>query len=170
MSATFVKRLLIAAAAITSTACTEKALPGDVGTAPPAYAAPMLAQQDSVRLADLKGSVVLLNVWATWCIPCRKEIPELQALHQQYSARGLKVIGVSVDEAGADADVAEFAKNFGMTYPIWRDAEDRVSELFRTPGVPSSFLIDRKGIVRWRHLGPFTAQDSAFVQALHNVL
>lgn len=142
---------------------------GNVGQAVPAYAAAGL-EGDSVRVADLEGDVVLLNVWATWCIPCRKEIPELQALHQEYSSRGLKVLGVSVDASDADADVREFARNYGMTYQILRDPEERVTAMFAVPGVPASFLVDREGIVRWRHLGPFKATDSAFVSVLNTLL
>ncbi|HUP90425.1 MAG TPA: TlpA disulfide reductase family protein [Longimicrobiales bacterium] len=169
MKNSIVNTLVIATAA-TISGCQRDALPGDVGSPPPVYAAPILMRPDSVRVAQMKGSVVLLNVWATWCIPCRKEIPELQALHQQFSGRGLKVVGVSVDEAGTDDDVAGFAKDFGVTYTIVRDPDDRISELFRTPGVPSSFLIDRKGIVRWRKLGPFAATDTDFNTALQKTL
>jgi len=114
--------------------------------------------------------VVLLNVWATWCIPCRREIPELQALHQQYSGRGLKVVGVSVDDAADAADVTEFVHNFSMTYTVVRDPANRISKLFRTPGVPSSFLIDRSGVVRWRHIGPFTSGDADLRKALEKSL
>lgn len=142
---------------------------GNVGQAVPAYAAPDLGG-DSVRVADLKGDVVLLNVWATWCIPCRREIPELQALHQDYSGRGLRVLGVSVDAIDAESDVAEFAESFGVTYTILRDPDERVSTLFAIPGVPASFLVDRAGVVRWRHLGPFKATDSAFVSVLNSLL
>jgi cytochrome c biogenesis protein CcmG, thiol:disulfide interchange protein DsbE len=142
---------------------------GNVGQPVPAYAAVALGG-DSVHVSSLRGDVVLLNVWATWCIPCRKEIPELQALHQQYSARGLRVLGVSVDQPGADADVADFAKAFGMTYPILRDPDETVSMLFAIPGVPASFLVDRAGIVQWRHLGPFKSDDSAFVAVLNSLL
>lgn len=142
---------------------------GNVGQTAPAYAAPTMTG-DSVHVDRLRGEVVLLNVWATWCIPCRKEIPELQALHQEYSGRGLKVLGVSVDAADADGDVAEFAESFGMTYTILRDPGERVSTLFAIPGVPASFLVDRGGVVRWRHLGPFKATDSAFVTVLHSLL
>src|SRR4051812_26893197 len=148
----FHSRHLICAFAMISATCEATRQPGDVGAPPPAYAAPILMKTDSVRLAGLKGFVVLVNVWATWCIPCRTEIPELQALHQQYAGRGLKVLGISVDDAGTDRDIADFARDFGVTYEILRDPDDRVSALFRTPGVPSSFLIDRTGIVRWRHL------------------
>ena len=142
---------------------------GNVGQTVPAYSAPTV-DGDSVHVASYRGEVVLLNVWATWCIPCRKEIPELQALHQDYSGRGLRVLGVSVDASDADRDVAEFAKSFGMTYTILRDPEETVSALFAIPGVPASFLVDREGVVRWRHLGPFKATDSAFVSVLNSVL
>ena len=142
---------------------------GGVGQAVPAYSAIDMAG-DSVHVASLRGDVVLLNVWATWCIPCRKEIPELQALHESYSGRGLRVLGVSVDQAGADADVADFARAFGMTYPILRDPDETISMLFAIPGVPASFLVDREGIVQWRHLGPFKATDSTFVSVLNSLL
>jgi len=142
---------------------------GNVGQAVPAYSAVSMTG-DSVHVASLRGDVVLLNVWATWCIPCRKEIPELQALHEQYSGRGLRVLGVSVDQVGADADVADFARAFGMTYPILRDPDETVSMLFAIPGVPASFLVDRAGIVQWRHLGPFKSTDSTFISVLNSLL
>ena len=143
--------------------------PGSIGAIAPAYAAPSLAG-DSVRLADLHGSVVLLNVWATWCIPCRREIPELQALHQQFSGRGLRVIGVSVDDAATAGDVADFVRDFGMTYTVLRDPANRISALFRLHGVPGSFLIDRQGIVRWRRLGAIRAGDKEFAAVLEKTL
>lgn len=157
--------IAVLATALT-TACTQPAkLPGDVGEQAPAYSGPTLTG-DSISLASLKGEVVLLNVWATWCIPCRKEIPELQALHQELSGRGLRVVGVSVDEGNADEEVAGFARDFSMTYTIVRDPGENVSNAFRVPGVPSSFLIDREGIVRWRQIGVFKTDDPRFRTAL----
>lgn len=151
-------------------ACAEPAAKhGEIGTPAPAYGAVTLAG-DSVDLETLKGDVVLLNVWATWCIPCRREIPELQALHQQYGPKGLKVVGVSVDDGGADGDVESFIQDFSMTYTVLRDPGENVSNAFRVPGVPASFLIDREGVVRWRHLGPFKADDPKFTAALNSVL
>jgi cytochrome c-type biogenesis protein len=134
-------------------------LPGSVGSEAPAYAAVSVAG-DSVRLADLEGQVVLLNIWATWCIPCRREIPELQALHQEYSGRGLHVVGVSVDEAGAGEDVAGFIRDFSMTYTVLRDPSEVVSNTFRI----------REGIVRWKQIGTFKAGDPAFRAALEKTL
>ena len=152
-------------------ACAEpgQTVPGTVGAAPPAYGA-VTMNGDSVDLASLRGEVVLLNVWATWCVPCRREVPELQALHQRHEAEGLRVLGVSIDGGEADADVAAFARDFKMTYTILRDPGDRVSNVFRINGVPASYLIDREGIVRWRTLGPFTADDAALQAALRQSL
>jgi cytochrome c-type biogenesis protein len=149
--------------------CAEPATRARVGEPAPQYVAPTLSG-DSVALVDLHGQVVMLNVWATWCIPCRKELPELEAMHKEYAARGLKVVGVSVDDGNADDDVKEFVERYGLTYTIVRDPGEEVSTLFFTPGVPSSFLIDRNGIVVWRHMGPFTANDPQLLSALRQAL
>lgn len=151
-------------------ACAEQAsVPGAVGDAAPAYGAVNL-QGDSVDLAALKGQVVLLNVWATWCIPCRREVPELQALHQELAGKGLRVLGVSIDGGEADAEVAGFIHDFKMTYTVLRDPGERVLSVFRIQGVPASYLIDRQGVVRWRTLGPFQAADPALQAALRKSL
>lgn len=153
------------------TACAEHApqIPGAVGAPVPTYGATTI-EGDSIELASMKGNVVLLNVWATWCIPCRREVPELQALHQQYESKGLRVWGVSVDAGEAEADVAAFARDFHMTYTILRDPAERVLSIFRIQGVPASYLIDRDGVVRWRTLGPFKANDNALQNALRQAL
>jgi cytochrome c biogenesis protein CcmG/thiol:disulfide interchange protein DsbE len=144
-------------------------LPGAVNTPAPAYGA-VTVQGDSVDLTAYKGSVLLLNVWATWCIPCRREVPELQALHQEYESRGLRVVGVSIDGGDADADVTGFMSDFKMTYTVLRDPAERVLSTFRIVGVPASYLIDRAGIVRWRTIGPFTANDAQLQAALRQSL
>jgi peroxiredoxin len=140
-----------------------------VGKPAPSYAATTLTG-DTVALADLRGKVVLLNVWATWCHPCRTEIPALQRLHERNRERGLEVVGVSVDARGEDAAVRAFAGEFGMTFPIWRDPSERVSTMFQAIGVPSTYLIGRDGTLRWRHLGPVRENDRALRQALDRAL
>lgn len=132
----------------------------EVGRPAPRYAATSL-QGDSVSLAGLRGDVVLLNIWATWCHPCRTEIPELERLHERYRAQGLQVIGVSVDVGGEDAAVGEFATEYGVTYPVWRDPEGRVSTLFAAIGVPATYLIGRDGTLLWRKVGPVTEAELA---------
>lgn len=141
----------------------------EVGREAPNYAARSLAG-DSVSLALLRGKPVLLNVWATWCAPCREEVPYLEALHRKHAPRGLQVIGVSVDARGEDGKIVAFAGEFGMTYPIWLDPDERVNARFLAIGVPSTYVIDRQGILRWKHLGTLRPTTPGFVEALEAAL
>jgi len=164
------KRFFPILLALCLAACGDYEAPaGSVGGEAPEYAAVSL-EGDSVALASFRGSPVLLNVWATWCAPCRKEMPDLQRLHERYEARGLRVVGVSIDAPGADAAVHDFLAEFGITYTILRDPEDRISSLLQSPGVPVTLLIDAGGIVRWRHLGPVTSEDPGLVSAIEAAL
>jgi cytochrome c-type biogenesis protein len=141
----------------------------EVGLEAPSYAARNLSG-DSVSLALLRGKPVLLNVWATWCLPCKEEIPYLESLHAKHAAQGLQIVGVSVDARGEEEKINEFAKDFRMTYPIWRDPDERVNSRFLAIGVPSTYLIDRDGILRWKHLGTLRATTPGFAEALEAVL
>lgn len=137
----------------------------EIGQPAPTYQARTITG-DSVSLAALRGKVVLLNVWATWCAPCRDEIPYLQQLHEQYADSGLVVIGVSVDARGQEKEIDAFASELGMTYPVWLDPDQRVTTRFLSLGVPSTYLIDRAGILRWKHLGILRESNVEFHQAL----
>lgn len=137
----------------------------EVGAPAPAYATVAL-NGDSVSLASLRGKVVLFNIWATWCHPCRAEIPELRALHEKYKERGLELVGVSVDADGTDDAIKGFMDEFKMTYPVWRDPDERVSTTFLAIGVPATYLIDRDGILRWRKTGPIAPNDSTLTAAI----
>lgn len=140
-----------------------------VGLPVPPYRAVSLSG-DSVSLADHKGKVVLLNVWATWCHPCRDEIPELRVVHGKYAARGLELVGVSVDADGNDEGIKAFMKEFEMTYPVWRDPGERVSTQFLVIGVPATFLIDKQGVLRWRKTGPIQPGDTTLTNAIERAL
>lgn len=96
--------------------------------------------------------LTLLNLWATWCGPCRQEFPDLEALRRDYASRGLRVLAVSVD-IGDDAKVREFAEQHGAGFTIGRDAEGRAQRLFQTVGLPETFLIAPDGTLIWRHFG-----------------
>jgi cytochrome c biogenesis protein CcmG, thiol:disulfide interchange protein DsbE len=141
--------------------CGEEGIPRGavVGSPAPEYSATAL-DGESVSLADHHGRLVLLNVWATWCPPCRDEIPALQELHERYVARGLDVVGVSIDGRGERDNIRGFLDGFGVTYPIWLDPGERVTSVFRTQGVPTTFLINRDGTLLWRHVGPVTADHA----------
>ena len=141
----------------------------EIGMPAPEYRTVSLTG-DSVSLSQARGRVVLLNIWATWCHPCREEIPILQALHDRYASRGLALVGISVDARGEEDTIRQFANDFGMTYPLWLDPDERVQSTFLAIGVPATFLIDRAGVLRWRHVGPVRADDSTLVRELERAL
>lgn len=141
----------------------------EVGHPAPSYAAVALTG-DSVSLRRLRGRPVLLNIWATWCAPCRVEIPYLERLHAEHRGAGLEVIGVSVDARGEEQKIGAFAREMGMTYPIWLDPDERVSALFLALGVPASYLIGRDGVLLWRHLGVLRDTNREFTAALAEAL
>jgi cytochrome c biogenesis protein CcmG, thiol:disulfide interchange protein DsbE len=141
----------------------------EVGRPAPAYAATSLGGAEH-SLGDLRGKVVLLNVWATWCAPCREEIPYLQSLYERNAARGFEIVGVSVDARGSEKAIEEFRRDFAMTYPIWLDPDERVQTLYMALGVPASYLIDRGGVLRWKHLGAIRSDDPMLTQALELAL
>lgn len=124
----------------------------------------------AVSLSGQRGSPVLLNVWATWCHPCRDEIPVLEALHREHAPHGLKVVGVSIDDAGRTADIRRFASEFGVTYTIWHDPDQHVMPSFSVIGVPTTFLIDREGRLVWRKTGEVKAGDPGLAAALGTTL
>lgn len=101
------------------------------------------------------GRVVLLNAWATWCAPCREEMPALERVHGTYGARGLDVVGVSVDAADADADVRAFVRHLNITYTIARDPERVIADTFDTIGLPQTILIARDGTIAHQWRGAF---------------
>ena len=140
-----------------------------VGAPAPAYAA-QLQDGTPVSLADRKGDAGLVNIWATWCKPCRQEMPALDTLHRRHAAQGLRIAGVSIDLDEDRAKVASFAASLGATYTLWYDPDDRVSTTFLAVGVPASYLIGRDGTLRWRHVGPVTADDGPLNAALKAAL
>ena len=98
-------------------------------------------------LGDYAGQALLVNIWATWCDPCREEMPSLQRLHEAYRDRGLRVVAISVDEAGSDELIREYVKEQGLTFEILHDAKSDVMGQFGVPGVPETFLISRTGMI-----------------------
>jgi peroxiredoxin len=141
----------------------------EVGRAAPAYSATLLDGTE-ISLESLRGKPVLLNVWATWCAPCREEIPYLSRLYSQHRADGLEIIGVSIDARGEDEKIADFAHEIGMRYSIWLDPDQRVAATFLAFGVPASYLVDRHGVLRWKHVGVLRPTNAVFTTALEEVL
>ena len=106
-----------------------------------------------VSLADHKGHVVLLNIWATWCPPCIDEMPSMETLYKEFKGENFEILAVSIDALGARA-VAPFMKKYNLSFPALLDPEGTIKSLYQTPGVPESFIIDQQGIVVEKIIGP----------------
>jgi len=110
-------------------------------------------QGHPISLSSLKGKVVFLNVWATWCQPCIDEMPTIQHLHDQLQPRGLEVLTVSLDPLGSQI-VAPFLKQYGLSFPVLLDVKSQLQKLYGTTGVPESFIIDKDGRLVEKVVGP----------------
>lgn len=114
------------------------------------YEAPDLSltdlQGNPVGLEDYRGTVVLVNNWATWCPPCKAEMPTLQAYYDDHHAKGFTII--AIESGDPVAEVVSFVEEYGLTFPVWPDISMKSISAFRNPGLPSSYVIDRNGTVR----------------------
>jgi len=122
------------------------------------------------RISDLRGQVTVLTVWATWCAPCRKEMPALQALWERFRKDGLQVVGVSVDDRLSASEIPGFLETFEIGFPVTHDPEGTVARTFMTMGVPESFLIGRDGILLHRWIGAFDPEAPAELERVKNAL
>lgn len=122
----------------------------------------------SVRLSSLRGRVVLLNFWATWCLPCRAEIPEFNALQHDLESKGLSVVGVSVSPVDTSESIRSFQKDIKQDYTVLRGAEEIGSKFGNGPGLPVTYVIDREGRIRQKFIGPQTRES--FEAAIKRVL
>ena len=160
---------LLGLAALTACVPLENAGPPEIDRPAREYAAATLAG-DTVTLESMRGSVVLLNLWATWCTPCRMETPYLQSIYEEYKDQGFEIVGISMDTGDAADDVAMFVDEYAVTYTILHDPEMRGMELYQVLGLPATFLIDREGVLRWMRYGPIPEDDPNFLSALEDVL
>ena len=105
----------------------------------------------NIKLSELRGEVVMLNFWASWCAPCRQEMPYLEAIYQKYKPLGFTLLGVNVEEDSSKA--ITLLKNIQVSFPILFDNENKVSALYDVAAMPSTVLIDRDGNMRFLHKG-----------------
>jgi peroxiredoxin len=125
-----------------------------VGNRAPDFRAVDLASGDTVSLRErYRGYVTLLNIWATWCAPCRVEMPGMEQAYQALAPDGFRIAAVSIDEGNAD-DVRAFGQELGLSFDLLQDRDTRVMQIYQTTGVPESFLLDRNGIIVKRIIGP----------------
>jgi peroxiredoxin len=141
-----------AAACILALAFSPCALALEAGAAAPALAIPRLDNPvQAITLASLRGNVVYVDFWASWCVPCRVSMPALDGLYKRNQARGFAVVGVSKDVSAAEAK--RFLAKVAVTFPLAIDTGDAAARAFDVKAMPSGYLIDRKGVVRHVHRG-----------------
>jgi peroxiredoxin len=143
--------------------------PVAVGNLAPDYKAMELQSGDSIRIRDrYRGHVTLVNIWATWCVPCRVEMPAMQQLFDTLSGRGFRIAAVSIDQEGPEV-VKEFVGGLKLTFDILHDRSGEIQQAYQTTGVPESFLLDTAGIIMKRVIGAHdwaSAADRALVRRL----
>ena len=131
------------------------------------YQALSLENGKPITVANATSKLIVLNSWATWCIPCREEMPGLEQLYEEYKDSGLEVIGVSVDSFGMDDRIKLFTERMNITYPIWHDPKDAFTRTFKAIGVPESYLIDKNGTIyhTWKgQFNPMSASTKSLVE------
>ena len=120
---------------------------------------------EALTLSDLRGQPVILNFWATWCLPCRAEMPELERLHQRLAEAGVVVLGVN--QAETAADIASYREEIGISFPTVVDQRMGVSREYLVNSIPTTFFIDREGTIQTLFIGPMT--DAVLAENLRTI-
>ncbi|MDF1644654.1 MAG: TlpA disulfide reductase family protein [Pseudomonadales bacterium] len=123
---------------------------------------------ENQRLSELKGEVVMINFWASWCGPCRQEMPELAAIQKKYQDLGFTVLGVNVEEDSSKAN--ELLAENPVNFPILYDTENKVTKLFRVDAMPSTILVDRDGNMRYLHKGYKPGYEDTYAQQVRTLV
>lgn len=142
--------------------------PLEPGEAAPAFELPRLSDGEPLSLESLRGQVVLLNFWATWCKPCEDEMPAMERLYQALRGRDFELVAVSVDDGRAEVEA--FQERMGLTFPIVLDPGKRVADRYQSYRFPESWLVDRDGQLVARFIGPRDWDASVYVQRIERLL
>jgi cytochrome c biogenesis protein CcmG, thiol:disulfide interchange protein DsbE len=129
----------------------------------PLYSGYQLDGKNEIKLEDLRGKVVVLNFWASWCKPCEQEAAEMQKAWQEYEPNG-EVVFLGADYVDTEPNARVYLKKFGITYANGPDLATKVSQYFRIKGVPETYFIDKEGVLRYVQVGPFTSVDQIRTQ------
>ena len=147
--------------------------PVGIGIEAPDFSVQTLEAKPAEKtLDDYRGNVLMINLWATWCLPCRVEMPSIEQLHRAYSDKGLKVVAISVDDPGTDSLVNSFVKQYGLTFEILRDPKGQLGDIsrdYQTSGYPETVIVGRDGVIRKKLLGAHdwnSAENRALIERL----
>jgi len=159
------KCLMLVAVCALSTLATSNSIASD--PAAPDFNLPSKTGE-AIALAKLKGQVVMLNFWASWCGPCRTEMPLMDQIYKKYSAAGFTLLGVNVDTDSTDAQ--KFLSQVPVSFPIAFDRDNKVSKLYDVSAMPSSVFIDRKGNVRALHRGYKPGDENEYLAQIRSLI
>lgn len=138
------------------------------GSRAPDFSLPRLEGGSEVSLASLRGQVVLVNFWATWCKPCEDEMPAMGRLYQRTKDAGFALLAVSIDEGSEEVD--RFQERLALPFPILLDPEKQVAQRYQTYRFPETFLVDREGLIVERYIGPKDWDSPAYVARVRRLL
>ena len=166
--------LFIACLFLSLTACTKAEAPKKSAVAAENSLAPdvsvmSLANGSTLKLSDLKGKVVLLNFWATWCPPCREEIPSMMKLNSVMSGKPFQMVAISIDEGGKSA-IESFFKASGFSIPTYLDGSGASAKIYGITGVPESFIIDKQGVLVKKIIGGFSWDSPEAVSFIEGLM
>lgn len=163
------KSLCMAIALTVSAGVATTALGADpIGQPAPAFSLPLRGGSAPLALDKLRGQVVMVNFWASWCEPCRKEFPLLDQIYKKYKAAGFTLVGVNVEPDAKDAE--SFIAKTPVTFPILFDKDSAVSKLYHVAGMPTTVLIDRKGVLRWVHRSYVPGDENEYLNQVRAIL
>ncbi len=148
--------------------CAREEKPALEGNAAPDFTLNNLAGQE-VKLADLRGKVVLVNFWATWCPPCREEIPSMERLNKAMAGKPFQMLAISIDEGGKGA-VEGFFNKAGVALPTLLDPGQKTGKRYGITGVPETFIVDKKGVILKKVVGPIDWGDPMVIGCLENAM
>jgi thiol-disulfide isomerase/thioredoxin len=136
----------------------------------PDFTLPVRGQSAPIQLSKLKGQVVMINFWASWCGPCRQEFPLLDQMYKKYRPMGFTLLGINVEPDMKDAEEKFLAKIAPVSFPLLSDKANGVSQLYGVSAMPSTVLVDRKGNVRWLHRGYKPGDENEYLDQVRNLL
>jgi len=166
-SRSFLVLLLIISLLVMVAACSKDGPDPHVGSVAPDFSLNDLTGKP-VHLSELRGNVVLLNFWATWCPPCQEEVPSLSRLNAAMTGQGFRMLTVSIDSGGSNA-VESFFRKIGFRLPTLLDSGGTVGKMYGITGVPETFILDRHGVIRKKVVGPLTWDDPSVINYLEGL-